>query len=80
MVRVNPGTGEIDTIVDVPVTNPTCVCLGGKDMDTLFITTTQRVLTDEELKQMPSSGSIFAVKVPVKGLPESIFGAGKQVA
>jgi len=78
ILRVNASTGAIDTVVDVPVANPTCICLGGKDLDTLFITTTRRVLTDEELQQMPTSGSIFTVKVPVPGLPECIFGGGPQ--
>ena len=31
--------GITDTVVQLPVSCPTCVCLGGPDLDTLFVTT-----------------------------------------
>ena len=37
MVRYTPN-GTVDIVVRLPVTYPTCVCLGGRDLDTLFVT------------------------------------------
>lgn len=53
--------GSIKQRVKLPVQNPTSCCFGGKDMQTLFITTGTHKLSDEQLKQQPLAGSIFAV-------------------
>ena len=60
--------------IPLPVTNPTCVCLGGPELRTLFITTARKFLSAERLVQEPLAGSVLAVEVEVPGLPEQRFG------
>jgi L-arabinonolactonase len=72
VVRYRPD-GTIDRIVDMPVMNPTCVAFGGKDLDTLFITTARYLMTPEQIEAEPLSGGLFAIKVDVQGLNEPKF-------
>lgn len=65
--------GRRDRSIALPVTNPTCVCLGGPDYRTLFITTARKFLSAETLSQEPLAGSVLAVAVDVPGLPERRF-------
>lgn len=67
--------GRLDRSITLPVTNPTCVCLGGPAYRTLFITTARKFLGPEALAQEPLAGSVLAVDVDVPGLPEHRFGA-----
>mmetsp|Transcript_27371 Transcript_27371/g.52114 ORF Transcript_27371/g.52114 Transcript_27371/m.52114 type:complete len:355 (+) Transcript_27371:371-1435(+) len=78
VVRIRRCDAAVDIVVDVPVPNPTCVALGGPDMNILYITTTRRKMSDEELESVPTAGSLFAVKVPVKGVGEPKFGSGSS--
>lgn len=67
------STGVIDTIVEMPVTNPTCLCFGGTDFKTLYITTAAKFLSDEQLASEPMAGSVFAIEGIAQGLPENRF-------
>lgn len=64
VVRVDPSTGAIDTVVHLPVKSPTSVTFGGPNLDELFITT-----------RGPDGGGLYRVKMPfgIKGLPEPEF-------
>lgn len=72
IVRYTPD-GEIDRLIHLPVTNPTCVGFGGPRCDTLFITTARFGLNEAQLRREPYAGSVFAVKPGVRGLPEPHF-------
>lgn len=72
VVRFAPD-GGIDTIVHLPVTNPTCVCLGGPELRTLFITTARKFLDRTRLRAEPLAGAVLAIDVATAGLPESRF-------
>ena len=74
VVRYSP-TGKIDRIVKVPVSQPTCPALGGKDLKTLYITSAREYLTPEQLAAEPLAGGVFAIEVDVPGLPEPLFRA-----
>ena len=67
--------GKIDRIVKVPVSQPTCPALGGKDLKTLYITSARDGMTPEQLAADPLSGSVFAIEVDVPGQPEPLFRA-----
>jgi sugar lactone lactonase YvrE len=73
VVRYAPD-GRVDRVIPLPVTNPTCVCFGGRDLRTLYITTAQRFLTRGQLRDEPWSGSLLAVDVDVLGVAERRFG------
>lgn len=72
IVRYAPD-GTVDRTIQLPTTNPTCVCLGGPDLRTLFITTARKFLSDEQLQAQPLAGSVLAIKVDVPSLPEARF-------
>ena len=72
VVRFAPD-GTVDRVVELPVPNVTCLCFGGKELDTLYITTARLTLSDKDLQRYPSSGGLFAIKMNVKGLKESQF-------
>ncbi len=67
-----PDGSEAMRIV-MPTDCPSCVCFGGKNLDTLFITTARKDLSAEKLRAQPGAGGLFKVHVGVRGLPESRF-------
>lgn len=73
VIRYTPK-GEVDRIIDVPVTNPTCVCFGDDDLRTLYITTATKMIEPVQLAREPLAGALLAVRVDVSGLPEATFG------
>ncbi|MBR0828407.1 SMP-30/gluconolactonase/LRE family protein [Bradyrhizobium manausense] len=72
VVRYRPD-GRIDTVIPLPVTNPTCACFGGDDLKTLFVTTARKFLTPEQLSIEPQAGHVLAVHGIAQGLPEHRF-------
>ena len=64
--RYSPS-GELLTIVSVPVPNTTSCAFGGEDLSTLYITSARAELSQCQLDDYPLSGSIFGVGVGVKG-------------
>ena len=74
IVRYAPD-GRIDRVVPVPVTNPTCLCFGGVDLRTLYITTATKFLSPAQLACEPLAGSLLAIHGLAQGLPEHRFAA-----
>ncbi|ETX09575.1 hypothetical protein MUS1_06995 [Marinomonas ushuaiensis DSM 15871] len=72
VVKISPA-GDILEEYPVPATYPTMVAFGGPDMSTLFITTCRSAQTEEELKEFPQAGGIFAITVNTKGQYEPKF-------
>jgi L-arabinonolactonase len=60
--------------IAMPTDCPSCVCFGGRNLDTLFITTARKDLSEEQLRRQPSAGGLFKLRMAVSGLPESRFG------
>jgi sugar lactone lactonase YvrE len=73
IVRYTPQ-GRVDRVVPVPVTNPTCLCFGGADLKTLFITSARKFLSPERLQAEPLAGSVLSFETDIAGLPEQRFG------
>ncbi len=72
VVRHRPD-GEVDLVVPLPVTNPTCLCFGGDDLRTLYVTTAAKFLSPEQRAAEPLAGGLFAVHGVGQGLPEHRF-------
>lgn len=72
IVRYAPD-GRIDTVIPMPVTNPTCVCFGGADLRTLYITTASKFLSTAQLEAEPLAGAVFAIEGIAQGMPENRF-------
>lgn len=74
VVRYTPK-GQVDRIIEFPCENPTCIAFGGRQLDTLYITTSRLTLNPQQRQAQPHAGALFAVNPGVQGLPESTFGA-----
>jgi sugar lactone lactonase YvrE len=74
VVRYTPD-GRIDRVIELPASNPTCCCFGGKDFEVLYISTARQRLTPEQLAREPLAGGLFAARPGVRGLPEARFAA-----
>lgn len=65
--------GKVIKVYPLPVPNITSCTFAGPDLDTLYITTARIILSDEQLKKYPLSGSLFSFKPGVKGLATPLF-------
>ena len=65
--------GRLDRTVELPVRKVTCCAFGGKDLDILFITTSRLDSSPEEIEREPTSGSLYAFRPGVRGLPDTPF-------
>ncbi|WP_441236191.1 SMP-30/gluconolactonase/LRE family protein [Bradyrhizobium sp. 930_D9_N1_4] len=72
VARYRPD-GTIDTVIPLPVTNPTCLCFGGNDLKTLFVTTARKFLDEQQLSIEPQAGHLLAIHGVAQGLPEHRF-------
>ncbi len=66
VTRYSPA-GEILHTVRLPVQNVTSCAFGGPNLSTLYITTANEDLTEEELRQQPLAGNLFAYEAGVSG-------------
>ena len=66
--------GRIDQVVELPVSNVTCCCFGGDQLDVLYISTARQRMTPEQLEREPLAGGLFACRPGAVGLPEARFG------
>lgn len=73
LIRFLPD-GMIDQVISMSAPKPTTCVFGGYDMRTLFITTSRQGMSFPELDSRPLSGSLFALRVPVPGVPLNAFG------
>ena len=68
VIRYNPQTGKVISKIEVPAHNVTACAFGGKNLDTLYITTASIDMTKEEKAASPLSGSLFKADPGVKGV------------
>lgn len=68
IIRFDPE-GKPNIQVNLPTSQITCCTFGGKNLDTLFITTRSNQLANEE-----HCGGLFVVKLPLTGNPDVRFG------
>lgn len=72
LTRHDPTGREIDRIA-MPVPRPTCPAFGGEAMATLYVTSAAMHLGDDQLREAPLSGALFAIETDTRGLPEPAF-------
>ena len=65
--------GKPDVFVQVTIPKVTCACLGGKNLNKLYITTAKLGLSDEELEKYPLAGGLYVVETEYEGLFEPRF-------
>jgi L-arabinonolactonase len=74
IVRYAPS-GKVDRVIELPVSNPTCVAFGGSKLDILYITTARYLMKPEEIEACPIAGALFALSPGVSGVPSKKFAA-----
>lgn len=72
LTRFTPG-GKVDRIVRLPVPQVASCAFGGSALDTLYVTTAAVGLDEKALAAAPLSGSLFAFRPGVKGVPVAAF-------
>ncbi|NYT36840.1 SMP-30/gluconolactonase/LRE family protein [Allopusillimonas soli] len=72
VVRYTPR-GEIDQIIELPVSGVTSCAFGGPRLDTLYITTARQGLTSEQLGNQPLAGALFAALTGTTGVAETLL-------
>ncbi|WP_440874103.1 SMP-30/gluconolactonase/LRE family protein [Thalassotalea sp. PLHSN55] len=71
VVRYAPN-GEINLIQSLLVSQPSCVAIGGPNMDWLIVTSAKQGLTTKQLAKEPQAGNLFVYQLNhVKGVEES---------
>lgn len=73
LLRFSPD-GRIDRIVELPCSWPTSCAFGGKNLESLFVTSARFTMEEAHLKLNPHEGALFAVDVGVSGRPSNRFG------
>lgn len=73
VVRYAPD-GSKNLVLDMPVSQATCVAFGGKDLNLLAVTSARIGLSDEAIAQQPQAGHLFIFETEFTGLPEALFG------
>lgn len=72
VVRLSPD-GELLATVDLPVSRPTMISLGGADLCSAFVTSAGKNLSDAERAEQPHAGAVFMFRVDSPGLPPAAF-------
>jgi sugar lactone lactonase YvrE len=72
VLKLSPA-GEVIAEIPVPAQCPTMPCFGGRDLQTLYLTTARQSRSAAELQTYPDSGSVFSMRVDVPGLPVNFF-------
>jgi sugar lactone lactonase YvrE len=75
VVRYSPA-GEIDFVLPLPVSQPTCVTFGGPQLDRLFITSATQGFDEQALLAEPDAGNVLIFQTNVTGTPDSRYVAG----
>ena len=65
--------GNLDRVVDLPVTQPTSATFGGAGLDELFITSASVGLSPEQRRDQPLAGAVLRVRPGVRGVPASPY-------
>ncbi|WP_193368283.1 SMP-30/gluconolactonase/LRE family protein [Pelagibius marinus] len=73
ITRFTPS-GQVDRVIEMPVSQVTSVAFGGTGLDRLFVTSASIGLSEKELEEQPLAGGLFELDPGVTGLPAGQFG------
>jgi sugar lactone lactonase YvrE len=65
--------GALTAEVALPTSNPTSPVFGGRDLETVYLTTAKHRLTRQQLEAEPYAGAVFAFEPGVRGLAGNRF-------
>ena len=72
LVQLSPQGATIAEY-PIPAMCPTMCAFGGPDLRTLYVTTARQMRDEDELRRLPKSGGVFAMRVDIPGMPETHF-------
>lgn len=72
-VRRYTPRGDLDIVIEMPVSQVTSVVFVGASYDTLIVTSARYRLTDAQLVDEPLAGAVFAVPTTTQGLPTNLW-------
>jgi sugar lactone lactonase YvrE len=72
-IEIYTPDGKLDGKIDLPVPQVSSCVFGGDGLKTLYITTAKVGLGEQQLKEAPLSGQMFAVQMDVPGQPAAPF-------
>jgi len=70
--RFSPEGEWLETI-EMPVSRPTSLAFGGRDLDELYVSSASIGLDDEARKMQPNAGGLFMLKPGVQGIADVPF-------
>lgn len=66
--------GSLDRVLDMPTSRPSSCAFGGPEYRTLFVTSAQVGMSEEERRKDPHAGALFSVELDdAQGLPSDLF-------
>ena len=72
VLRIDPK-GRISSIVPMPATRPTCICFGGPNLTTAYVTSSRAHVDAASLLRYPQQGGVFAFEPGVTGQLKNEF-------
>ena len=74
VVRYSPE-GEVDFVLPLPVSQPTCVAFGGPRLDRLFVTSATQGFDEQTLSAEPEAGNVLVFQTNISGIADARFAA-----
>lgn len=75
VVRYSPQ-GDVDFVLPLPVSQPTCVAFGGPTLNHLFITSAYQGMDAQARNAEPQAGNLFIFQTDIKGIEDPLFQPG----
>ncbi len=73
VLQYDTNTGKVLARINVPAFIPSSCCFGDEDLSTLYITSSRKYDTAENIERFPHAGGLFSIKPGVKGMPTQFF-------
>lgn len=70
LIRYNV-LGKINKIIKMPISRPTSICFGGKNLNILYITSAKKIYKSNKIEK--NSGNIFYIKTNIRGIKTNFF-------
>jgi len=72
VVRYSPE-GDVDFVLPLAVSQPTCVAFGGPELNLLFVTSAYQGMDKEARTAEPWAGNLFIFETNIKGVEDPKF-------
>lgn len=73
VVQYDTKSGKVLSRINTPAVIASSCCFGDKNLTTLYVTSSRKYDTVENIKKFPNAGGLFSVQPGVKGLPTQFF-------